>query len=279
MRASLILICILIECIFSVYSYKLIYDEDDDDFSDEDYLAHKAYKRFQTKNDLDRFLYKSNNFRQPSWYDSVDEDHPYTKALDALALDEFINSPPSFDDDFIETRDEESESHSSLVGGHQYVSGGAGEGKQHLSPDGKISNKEEIKSDEDLPAYCDPPNPCPIGYTGEDCDPRPFTEFTAEYSKNYQEQQSCMCDEDHNECSKSVKTKSVDKINELIQNIKDIQLPKNDKFSPVVAKKSPRIRRSTNEKASKKNETKSKKNPFLSGQAIKVHVAKKSAPI
>lgn len=113
-------------------------------------------------------------------------------------------SQNNYYDDSIKTdaRDEESESHSSLVSGFQYVSGGAGEGKQHLTPDGHMSNKDEVKSDEDLPAYCHPPNPCPVGYIGEDCDSRPHEEFTSEYSKRYQEQQNCMCDSDHNECHK-----------------------------------------------------------------------------
>ena len=44
--------------------------------------------------------------------------------------------------------------------------GGAGEGKQHLSPEGDINNTQEVKSDESLPFYCHPPNPCPKGYTG-----------------------------------------------------------------------------------------------------------------
>lgn len=46
------------------------------------------------------------------------------------------------------------------------MQGGAGEGTQHLKPDGSISNMQVIKSDSVLPAYCNPPNPCPIGYTG-----------------------------------------------------------------------------------------------------------------
>ena len=76
-----------------------------------------------------------------------------------------------------------------------------------MQPDGSVLNKEEVKSDEDLPAYCDPPNPCPIGYSGDDCDSRPYEEYTAEFSKNYQEQQNCMCDDDHNDCHKSVRSK------------------------------------------------------------------------
>jgi hypothetical protein len=45
--------------------------------------------------------------------------------------------------------------------------GGAGEGKQHLKPNGEQKNKQEVKSDAALPAYCEPPNPCPKGYTGK----------------------------------------------------------------------------------------------------------------
>ena len=79
--------------------------------------------------------------------------------------------------------------------------GGAGEGKQHLKPNGQHPNKAEVKSNIDLPAYCEPPNPCPVGYKGDDCDPRPYKEFTAQYSKKFQSKQNCMCDSDHNECN------------------------------------------------------------------------------
>lgn len=167
-------------------------------------------------------------------------------------------------------RDEETESHSSLVAGHQYVSGGAGEGKQHLQPDGAMPNKEEVKSDEDLPAYCDPPNPCPVGYSGEDCDPRPYSEYTAEYSKAYQEQQNCMCDDDHNECSRTVRSKITGGVSDFIQSIQKSQ---ND-LSPAVAKKSPRVRRDL----SSRSRSDLKMNKYLRGPALR-HVAKKSTNV
>lgn len=50
---------------------------------------------------------------------------------------------------------------------HYLYSGGAGEGRQHLSPSGLIPNHPEVKTDEELPSYCDPPNPCPLGFEGE----------------------------------------------------------------------------------------------------------------
>lgn len=49
-----------------------------------------------------------------------------------------------------------------------FYTGGNGEGKNrinmHGGGGGKTSNK--VKSDASLPAYCNPPNPCPIGFNG-----------------------------------------------------------------------------------------------------------------
>jgi len=99
------------------------------------------------------------------------------------------------------TRDEEQEIHSPFITGYKYVSGGAGEGRQHLSPSGEIPNRPEVKTDQELPAFCDPPNPCPLGFEADDCDASPMSTFTAEYSRSYQSQQDCQCDHDHDECS------------------------------------------------------------------------------
>jgi hypothetical protein len=103
------------------------------------------------------------------------------------------NMDTAFDDDSDQylsalTRDEEQEIHSPYITGYKYVSGmvfffnkylitclihnlyfnlgGAGEGRQYLSPSGEIPNRPEVKTDEELPAYCDPPNPCPLGFEG-----------------------------------------------------------------------------------------------------------------
>jgi len=177
----------------------------------------------------------------------------------------------------VDLRQEETESHSSLVAGHQYVSGGAGEGKQHLAPDGSVPNKEEVKTDADLPAYCDPPNPCPVGYKGKDCDAtRHFADFTAEYSKSYQEQQFCMCDDDHNECQSKQQqpSKQVDQIVGLIHsNLKPNNgANKQESLSPAVAKKSPRIRRDVSQDKLKKNRS---RHVYLHGGPRLMRVAKK----
>jgi hypothetical protein len=53
------------------------------------------------------------------------------------------------------------------TGFYVLFSGGAGEGRQHLSPSGEIPNRPEVKTDEELPSYCNPPNPCPLGFEGK----------------------------------------------------------------------------------------------------------------
>lgn len=94
-------------------------------------------------------------------------------------------------------RDRELIQHSSSLWGHQYVQGGAGEGDQRLKPDGSLPNVQVIKSDSVLPAYCDPPNPCPIGYSSEDYDCLDTFTNSAAFSREYQGSQECMCDQEH----------------------------------------------------------------------------------
>ncbi|KAG8239387.1 hypothetical protein J437_LFUL015661, partial [Ladona fulva] len=62
------------------------------------------------------------------------------------------------------TRDREYLQHSSLWG-HQFMSGGSVEGKQRITATNS-GGRHDSKTDAVLPAYCNPPNPCPIGYTG-----------------------------------------------------------------------------------------------------------------
>jgi len=92
-------------------------------------------------------------------------------------------------------RDPELLAQSSLWG-HKYMAGGAGKGGQYLMPDGSVISKQEVKTDAVLPAYCEPPNPCPPGFTGEDGCLEDF-ENSADFSREYQARQDCMCDEEH----------------------------------------------------------------------------------
>ncbi|XP_039751693.1 neuroendocrine protein 7B2 isoform X2 [Pararge aegeria] len=107
-----------------------------------------------------------------------------------LDYDSLIDGNPS-----PSLRDQEYLQHSSLWG-HQYVTGGAGEGEQRLQPSGMVPNHQMVKTDAVLPAYCNPPNPCPVGYTEDQGCISDF-ENTAAFSREYQLSQSCMCDGEH----------------------------------------------------------------------------------
>lgn len=129
-------------------------------------------------------------------------------------------------------RDNEYMQHSTLWGS-QYMSGGAGEGVQTLNPESPVRNKNEVKTDATLPAYCNPPNPCPVGYTDEDgC----ITDFenTAAFSREYQESQECMCDSEHMfDCGRSnTGTKHSVDVDELVR-----KLQVEDEHKNLVAKK------------------------------------------
>lgn len=71
------------------------------------------------------------------------------RLMDYDSMMERTNPHPSL-------RDSEYMQHNSLWG-HQFMSGGGGEGPHVAKP--------QVKSDATLPAYCNPPNPCPVGYT------------------------------------------------------------------------------------------------------------------
>jgi len=176
------------------------------------------------------------------------------------------NIDTTFDDDSNQyltalARDEEHEIHSPFITGYKYVSGGAGEGRQHLSPSGQIPNHPEVKTDEELPSYCDPPNPCPLGFEADDCDSSPMSTFTAEYSQLYQAQQNCECDNDHDECF----------LNSIMYTV-----PPNS-ASRDILKRARRVRRDTRRKQDE-NSTKTHlpRKPFHQGQTLRFHVAKKS---
>lgn len=94
-------------------------------------------------------------------------------------------------------RDQELLQHSSLWG-HQFVSGGGGELPNRIPP--------LFKTDANLPAYCNPPNPCPVGYQ-EDQGCLENFENTAIFSREYQAAQDCTCDHEHMfDCASSQST-------------------------------------------------------------------------
>lgn len=72
------------------------------------------------------------------------------------------------------------------------TTGGAGEAAKLKG----LKSQAEVKTDAILPAYCNPPNPCPVGQTAEDGCIENF-ENTAAFSRAYQASQECMCDTEH----------------------------------------------------------------------------------
>ncbi|XP_072390712.1 neuroendocrine protein 7B2 isoform X2 [Diabrotica undecimpunctata] len=90
-------------------------------------------------------------------------------------------------------RDQEYLQHSTLWG-KQYLNGDRDE-NSILHHNG-FKNKNVHKGESTLPAYCSPPNPCPIGYTAEHGCIEMF-ENTASFSRRYQASQNCMCDTEH----------------------------------------------------------------------------------
>lgn len=153
-----------------------------------------------------RFIRPNDEVVDTQERDPVDLSEPQSLSTGDILLD---HEPNIRDQEYIE--------HSSLFG-HQFVTGGAGEGVQRLKPDGSIPNIQVIKTDSVLPAYCNPPNPCPPGYTEEDGCIEEFTN-TATFSRDYQAQQQCICDTEHMfDCPGSSDDSELDTLARTIQN-------------------------------------------------------------
>lgn len=153
-----------------------------------------------------RFIRPNEEAVETSERDPVDLSEPNSLTTGDILLE---HEPNIRDQEYIE--------HSSLFG-HQFVTGGAGEGIQRLKPDGSIPNIQVIKTDSVLPAYCNPPNPCPPGYTEEDGCIEDFTN-TATFSRDYQAQQQCICDTEHMfDCPGSSDDSELDTLARTIQN-------------------------------------------------------------
>ncbi|XP_065226473.1 neuroendocrine protein 7B2-like [Planococcus citri] len=159
---------------------------------------HKNDDQYLTVNLLRAVVDRMNKDYSNGYSDMDQADLPIRTRLSPMKEEEDEpNYPDMMDDDSMvpSIRDNEYLQHSSLWG-HQFMTGGAGEGKQNLKPEGSIPNKNEVKTDAVLPAYCNPPNPCPIGFTTNDGCIQNF-ENTAAFSREYQASQKCMCDAEH----------------------------------------------------------------------------------
>ncbi|KAK0074689.1 hypothetical protein PV325_007943 [Microctonus aethiopoides] len=134
--------------------------------------AADSYLDYQDDVHVNDDFYKENEYSRkiPFDYDRFDE----------------LNPNPS-------TRDQEYLQHSTLVSNQQLNDNSDSSHKIELA--GHKGIKEE-KNKNPLPAYCTPPNPCPIGYTSENNCLETF-ENTAAFSRDFQGAQDCMCDTEH----------------------------------------------------------------------------------
>jgi hypothetical protein len=186
-------------------------------------------------------------------------------------------------------RDSEKIEHSSSAGSHGpiHMSGGSGEAKQHLRPDGSIDNNKNgvaaIKSDESLPFYCHPANPCPKDANDtEDC--QSYIEDTAEAQKkwitNMQVRGACTCDREHMFNCPDIPATLESAMNERRQFNDQLDNLNGEKMESLVAKKSPRVKRSIGingalgQDLTNLSSKKEKNNPYLAGERLRT-VAKK----
>lgn len=249
-------------------------------------------QRFNLQNERQFSEYPWNEERDDDYFDRVAKGNEEA-AIQQQMLDDYADSITN-----PMTRDQEFLQHSSLWG-HQIIQGGAGEGDQILKPDGSQKNSQEMKTDAVLPAYCDPPNPCPVGYTGADGCLEDF-ENTAAFSREYQEAQDCLCDAEHMfGCGESRGSEDIgtpgngntededDALNSILANYKIIGQHKTLVAKKFHTKKSENFRKihdeSVRERA-KKAAANNAKNPlqraneFLSGEKLPI-AAKKGAKL
>lgn len=220
---------VIILCIALVPAYVIAFGKYSANIKDSEYVRSKLLEN--VINQLEKDIVKSE--MDGGKYDAAARYGPRMKTTEREptgadyddAAADGPNAVPSI-------RDNEYVQHGTLWGA-QYMSGGAGEGVQTLNPDSPTRNKNEVKTDAALPAYCNPPNPCPVGYTDEDGCIMDF-ENTAAFSRDYQESQECMCDSEHMfDCARSnTGTKHSVDMDELVRTFQV-----DDEHKSLVAKK------------------------------------------
>nr|CAG4641196.1 EOG090X0DEG [Eulimnadia texana] len=120
--------------------------------------------------------------------DETEKEYEENKALELLQR--------SLQQPSLSIRDQEYLQHSSLFSKMHNSENNADEFKDSASASKVVAGLNSKTSGAVLPAYCNPPNPCPLGYTAEDGCLEDF-ENTAAFSRDYQASQDCMCDMEH----------------------------------------------------------------------------------
>ncbi|XP_045617008.1 neuroendocrine protein 7B2 [Procambarus clarkii] len=161
-------------------------------------------------------------------------------------------------------RDQEYLSHSSLLS--TVLGNYEGKLKQRPKPNTSGLKSPSSGGEGVLPAYCNPPNPCPIGYTAADGCLEEF-DNTAGFSRDYQSLQDCMCDTEHMfECVDSTRDSEITALARSIQNegVLDSTL---DKIMSGLSDGSHQL-------VAKKFHTKKSMNPYLQGERLPVAAKK-----
>lgn len=137
--------------------------------------------------DLNNFLADLEEYPVPdySMNPAPEYDNEYPDESAAVGEDYFVDSPPQSMDDM---KHVEQRSMADVRADVPKHAGLASQQKAAHSPASAVSAV--------LPAYCDPPNPCPLGYTNSDGCIEGF-ENTSEFSRRYQSTQNCICDTEH----------------------------------------------------------------------------------
>lgn len=159
--------------------------------------------------------------------------------------------------------------------GYQSVSGGTGDGKEH---------PKEVKTDKVLPAYCNPPNPCPIGYTANDNCVEKF-ENTLDNNRRLLQQQDCPCDAEHMfscpETDHDIKSPEgsysnwMEQMDKPNSNLDDMTLKKREKKGSTHM----RFERDTEEIIEQMMNAKMEKNPYFNGPHREIAAKKGGTPV
>lgn len=153
------------------------------------------------------------------------------------------------------TRDQEYVQHSTLWA-NRFMEGGAEETENQEDVQKPPASPQQANKQDNLPAYCNPPNPCPVGYTAEEGCLEEF-ENTAAFSREYQASQDCMCDSEHMfDCTNNPKTNDISQT-DLDQLVRQFHVE--DEHRTLVAKKF---------------HVKKSSNPYLEGEKLPIAAKK-----
>lgn len=139
--------------------------------------------------DLNNLLSGLEDYPMPDFpmNNAPDYDNEYPEGAAATGDEYFFDAPPPQSMEGFKNVEQSAD----VIADVPKRAGGALQQKSAHSSASAVSAVSAV-----LPAYCDPPNPCPLGYTSADGCIDGF-ENTSDFSRRYQSTQSCICDTEH----------------------------------------------------------------------------------